>query len=252
MVVIASTLIMVVLALLATPARIIALPLVFILPGYALTAVLFPRRTLDFLESLVFTLCLSLLVVMVGGLVLNLLPSGLNTISWAIFSGCFTLAASIGALIRRHGQSLFSLLELEQPQHLSIALTPRQVLLLGLAGIIVVAAIVFSIVGATRQTRAGFTQLWLLQANAKQPDTSVQLGINNKEATAMNYSLIVEMNGKVVKTWSSIHLRTDTQWNTVLPLGAARLAKETKVEVLLYRTDAPTTVYRHVVLWLNP
>jgi uncharacterized membrane protein len=248
-IVIISTLIMGVLAILAIPARIVTIPLVLLLPGYALLAALFPKRSLGFAETFVFTLCLSLIVVMLGGFILNLLPPGLNTISWAIFSGCFTLTASAIALIRRARQNFTSP---GQPHPLSIALTTRQALFLGLAGVVVCAAIVLSIVGAKQQPRAGFTQLWMLPTTGKQTGASIQLGMNNQEATIMNYTLTVDMNGKVVKTWSSIHLGPDMQWNTTLRLDRTGIARSTKVEAMLYRNDAPTKIYRHVVLWLNP
>ncbi len=246
--VIILTIIMVALALTMTPVRILALPLVLVLPGYSLTEALFPRRSLGFPERLLFTLGLSLVVVILGGLVLNLTPTGLRTDSWAVFSSTFTLGASATALVRRRGQDIDPLARL---RNMPIGLTIRQWLLLGSAIIVVGAAVVISMVGAIQQPRPGFTQLWLLPAGGTQPKNVVRLGVNNKESATMDYRLAVNINGKAVKTWSSINLRSNAQWNSILVLQQSGHTGTTKVEATLYIKDAPSKVYRHVVLWLS-
>ncbi len=62
----------------------LALPLVFILPGYALTAALFPRGGLGLAETLTSSIGLSLAAVIVGGVILNLTPEGLTSIAWTM------------------------------------------------------------------------------------------------------------------------------------------------------------------------
>src|SRR5438105_797407 len=71
---------------------VLALPLVFILPGYALTEVLFRKRSLGAPERLLFSIGLSLAIAILSGLILNLLPGGLQAISWALWLGLFTVA----------------------------------------------------------------------------------------------------------------------------------------------------------------
>src|SRR5438067_5670942 len=109
-VVAAITLVATVLALLVPPdivfIRILTLPLVLVLPGYALTSALFPGRSLGVPERLVFSLSLSLAIAILGGLALNLTPWGLGTDSWAVLVASITLVACAVALIRRRGQSI--------------------------------------------------------------------------------------------------------------------------------------------------
>src|SRR5258708_19924598 len=93
--VVAITLVAAVLALLVPPdialIRILTLPLVLVLPGYALTAALLPNRSLGVAERLMFSLGLSLAVVILGGLALNWTPFGLRAISWAVLLAGLTL-----------------------------------------------------------------------------------------------------------------------------------------------------------------
>src|SRR5579859_3336673 len=61
----------------------LALPLVFITPGYTLTAALFHRRSLDMAYRMLLSLGISVSIVIAGGLVLNALPGGLRPSSWS-------------------------------------------------------------------------------------------------------------------------------------------------------------------------
>ena len=250
--IVAITLVAAILALLVPPdivlIRIVTLPLVFLLPGYALTSALFPNRSLGVAERLVFSLGLSLTIVILGGLVLNWTPIGLRTGSWVLLLGGITLGASAVALPRRRGQGT------PVPGRGrvgNIGLTLRQGLLLGVAALIVCGAVAVSIIGAERQSYAGFTQLWILPAGSAKAENAVSLGVDNMEATAMEYTLTVNLGGKVVKEWTSIDLNPNGKWEATLVLPQTGHAGAVRVEADLYRADAPTAIYRHVVLWLG-
>jgi len=228
--------------------RILTLPLVLVLPGYALTSALFPRRTLGVAEHLVFSLSLSVVIVILGGLLLNWTPFGLRSSSLAVLLAGITLAASAVALVRRRGQSLPApgWLRME-----NAGFTLRQGLLLGLAALIVCGAVAVSIIGAERQSYPGFTQLWILPAGGANAENAVRLGVSNMESTAMEYRLAVSVDGKVVKEWPSIDLVPNEKWEATLVLPPTASAGVARVEADLYRTDAPTAIYRHVVLWIG-
>jgi uncharacterized membrane protein len=250
--VVAITLVTAVLALLVPPdimlIRILTLPLVLVLPGYALTSSLFPRRVFGVPERLVFSLGLSLAVVILGGLALNLTPVGLRASSWSVLLSGITLAASAVALVRRRGQSTSA------PGWLragNFSFTFRQGLLLGLAAVIVCGAVAVSIIGALRQSYPGFTQLWILPAGGAIAENAVRLGVSNMESTAMEYRLAVNVDGKVVKEWPSIDLNPNEKWEATLVLPPTGSAGVARVEADLYRVEASTTIYRHVVLWLG-
>jgi len=228
--------------------RILTLPLVLILPGYALTSAMFPGRSTGMPERLVFSLGLSVVIVILGGLALNWTPSGLQASSWAVLLASITLGACAVALVRRRGQLLPVA---GWAETVRVGLTLRQGLLLGLSAFIVCVAVTVSIVGASQQPRPGFTQLWMLPAAGANPKNAVRLGVSNMESTAMNYSLNVKVDGRVVKKWSSIILNPKEKWEAALTLPLPTRTTNTRVEALLYRADAPTTIYRDVVLWLG-
>src|SRR6266849_231134 len=239
----------------SVPGRILTLPLVLVLPGYALMASVFPRRSLGTVECLVFSLGLSLVIVVLGGLVLNWTPFGLRASSWSLLLGSITLGACAVALARRRGlrtchaertrsiSALYGLLRIK-----GVGLTFRQGLLLGMAVVIICGAIAISNIGAAQQPFPGFTQLWILPAGGANPKNAVRLGVSNMESTAMEYSLAVNVDGKVVKLWPSIDLKPSEKWETTLMLPQTAHIGAVRVEVVLYRTNAPATIYRHVVL----
>ena len=231
------------------PIRILALPLVLVLPGYALTSAIFLQHAPGIAERLLFSLGLSLVVVILGGLVLNWTPSGLRASSWIVLLTIITLTACIIALKRRRGQNITGSSS-SGIGHVSF--TFRQGLLLSLAALIACGAVALSIVGASQQPRPGFTQLWILPAsgvtNAK---NTVHLGMNSMELTSMQYRLAINVDGKVVKQWPSIDLQPGKKWEATLVLPQTGHTGTRRVEATLYLTDAPTTIYRDVVLWLG-
>jgi len=226
--------------------RIWALPLVLLLPGYALICALFPKETLGVAERFIFSLGLSLSIVIISGLLLNLTPFGLRSLSWAVCLGSVTVIASIIALIRRQGQFNASWV---WSGHFGF--TFRQGLLLSLALIVVGGAIAISIIGAEQQPYPGFTQLWILPASHASAESVVHLGVKNHESTSMMYRLVVDINGNPIKVWPAIDVNQNDTWQTTLVLPQTAQGSNAKVEALLYREDAPTKVYRDVFLWLG-
>jgi hypothetical protein len=112
-------------------------------------------------------------------------------------------------------------------------------------------AVAVSIIGAERQPYPGFTQLWILPAGGANAKNAVSLGVGNMESTTMDYRLTVSVDGKAVKEWTSIDLNPNKKWDVTFVLPQSGHSGAVRVEADLYRTDAPTTIYRHVVLWLG-
>lgn len=226
------------------PGRIFTLPLALVLPGYALISALFPGRALGGWERVVFSVGLSLIIVILGGLVLNLTPFGLRTNSWAVYLGAITLGASSVALVRRRGQ--------DKPASRWLMNRPTflQALLVVLAGVIIYGAVAVSFRGATQQSHTGFTQLWILPVSGANSKHAVRLGVSNMESQTVKYLLEVDVNGLIVKLWPSIDLKPNQQWETTLVLQQSGQIGPAKVEVYLYRGTS-TTLYRHVLLWLG-
>src|SRR5512139_3161335 len=84
-----------------------ALPLVLFLPGYAITAALFPPRSLGVPERLLFSLGLSVIATALTGLALNVTPWGLQTSTWAIaLAAIVWLACAIAWRRRRQDAAI--------------------------------------------------------------------------------------------------------------------------------------------------
>lgn len=226
--------------------RILTLPLVLVLPGYTLISALFPHPSFGIPERAVFSLGLSLVIVILGGLVLNLTPLGLRASSWSLLLSGIILSTSAITLFRRRGQNMSI-----SVQSGAVGITFYQGLLVGMAVLVLGAAITMSVIGAKNQPYPGFTQLWLLPATGNHSKNTVRLGVNNLELSSTEYTLSLHVGGKVVKVWPSIVLDPDKKWEATYTLPQTGFVGTVKVEAELYLADAPTKMYRHVVLWLS-
>lgn len=210
---------------------IIGLPLVIILPGYALVAA-FAGETLGAAERLVLIIGLSIATVALGGLALNLTTWGLQPGSWAIVLAAVTLIGCGLALYRRvNGHSTLA------PVSFNPGFNLRQGAMLGFAGVLVAASLLIAR-GGVEDQHSRFTQFWMMPDEAGK--SSVKLGIISTEATPINYTLRLETdNGQVVKEWPSIRLEPGNRWETLQDIPTTG-----NLQAKLYRTDQPDTVYR--------
>lgn len=218
----------------------LTLPLMLLWPGYALTAAVFAARPLNGEERLLFSLALSLVVSVLGGLALHWSPWGLATAAWAGFLAGVTLGAGVVAVRRRRRRP-------EAARRLSLGLTINHCVLLGLAALATIGALGVATNGATAPPTTGFTQLWLLPADPIDQD-ALRLGVASMELEATRYRLEVTADSAGVGEWASIELRPGERWEATVALPAA-LADATRVEAKLYRLADPVTVYRRVSLW---
>jgi Protein of unknown function (DUF1616) len=218
----------------------VALPLVLFAPGYAIVAVAFPANRLRTIERLLFSLGASLAVAALAGLLLHWTALGLRPAAWAVALGNLTLVSSLIALLRPRRQPASA------PVQRGTGLTLSQGGLLGLAALLVAGAVVIARDGAIQQRATGFTQLWVLPDSAAKAD-SVRLGVSNREPGQIGYRLLVTASGTIIGSWPRITLGPDEQWEATVALPTAQPAVVT-VEAVLYRLDAPETVYRRVLL----
>lgn len=231
------------LANLTAISTILALPLIFVLPGYTLTEALFKNHALEIVQLLVFTIALSLAVSILSGFALNLLPTGLHTLPWAVWLGTFTAIFALIAYFRRRAQPLDA-----QPWKSPFRLSTS--LLSGLAILVMVLSVVYSVIGAEQQSHQAFTNLWLLPTTQAGNTCAVSFGVQSFEAAPVNYHIVVTINNAPTASWPSILLAPKQQWTHVEPItvtGGTLLV----VQVQLYRANQPQVVYRHVDLTLH-
>ncbi len=221
----------------------LALPLIFILPGYMLIGAIFHQRTLIASHRLILSIGLSLALDILSGFLLNVLPGGVQAFSWAVLLGLLTTVfALFVAYFRRGGQ-------LQGTRPIRLRFNISGYLLLSLAIAVAVLSVMYSLVGAEQQPRPGFTQLWILPAT--QPDNScaVRLGVRSFEATSVNYRVTMTMNGNPLHTWSLVVLTPEQTWHQLV-LVSPGTAHSMYIDVRLYRLDQPQSVYRNVHLTL--
>jgi uncharacterized membrane protein len=222
----------------------LTLPLVLVFPGYALAAALFSRGSLAASERILFSFGGSLAVAVLGGLLLNLTPGGLNAGAWTSLLVAVTLAASAIAIIRRVRATEEAPVEkVRRPRIIS----PLQGVAFALALLVMGGAVAVARVGDERQPEPAFTQLWLLPATQQGPNT-VKIGLQNMEQVSELYHVQLKQGSTVVGDWQQIAVQPGQKWETSLTLP--KNLGDTIVEADLYRMDLPggQTPYRHVTL----
>ena len=240
---------------------ILALPLTFVLPGYTLTQTLFRRRPPDpssnlilqpslkigqpvsAVDHIILSLGLSMAIDVVVGFALNVLPIGLQALSWTISLGLVTtVCALLAANLRRKDRVKIE--RIPRPR-----ITIYECLLFGLAILVATAAVWFSVIRPPA-TQADFTQFWMLPSNQTANSCAVRIGVQNHESTTIEYRVVVTMNNAIIDTWSSVVLAPQAEWDQFVSLSPGT-ANTIYIEGQLYQSNKPVTVYRKVDLTLH-
>lgn len=233
---------------------VLTLPLVLVVPGYVLTEALFPRRALETFQRVAFTIALSLAVTILSGFLLNQLPSGLRLFPWAIWLGLFTVIFSLLAYLRRRKQLLAAQAQVDQTIMVrAVHRSQPQIsafVLFGLAMLVIVLSVLYSVVGAEQQSHPGFTNLSVLPAIKAGNSCAVSIRLQSFELASVSYRVVVTTNKAQTASWASVSLLPQQQW---VQLEAIPVGTSTSLFVLVqvYRLDQPQTVYRHVDVTLQ-
>lgn len=222
---------------------IFALPLVFFLPGYAIMTALLPMNSFRTTERLLFSLGLSVSATALSGLILNLTDWGLQSKTWAIMLAGIVLLAGAIALLRSKPNATVT----PVPVKKYFKLRFRDLVFLGLAILVMGAAVGLTRLPVAPNGVSGYTQLWMLPA-APGNSNNFRLGINSEEFTETGYRLQVKVNGQVVQEWPQLSLKPGETWETTIKLQSDRVGSGS-IEADLYNLDDPETLYRHVKLW---
>ena len=228
---------------------VLALPLVFFVPGYMLTEILTHTRGLDAFYRLTLSLGLSITLDILGGFLLNIFPFGLRTQSWLALLSCLTLLfASTVFYLRKRVYTNGDATPLPQAQSMlpgnRVALM-RDGLLFALAGVLVIVSLLYATRGVAEQPRPGFTQLWMLPASHSAQRCGLDIGIRSFEKGIVTYSAVMTSNGTRMMSWSALVLSPDQTWEQSV-IVTPKTPKNLFVQVKLYRNDKPAVVYREV------
>ena len=245
-----------------SPVRIfLGLSLVLFLPGYSLTAMLFPESDdLDLIERVVLSLGLSIAIVPLLGLVLNYTKFGIRLVPILIVLSTITISFSIVSLYRRMKLPIDERFRIPFESLLKINL--GQNVLDKVLSIILIASIIgvsatLAYVVVTPKTGESFTEFYLLDLNGLAYDYPTELmiedegeliiGIVNHEYENITYRLKVKFNGSLIYE-DSVFLIDKETWETPFTLQAIEKGENQKLEFLLYKDKE---VYRTLHLWVN-
>jgi Protein of unknown function (DUF1616) len=211
------------------PLRVLAgLPLVLVVPGHALVALIWRGHPLGLAERAALAVGISLALAALSGLALEWTPLGLGGTRSTVLLGTISLAALAGGAMRDH------LGEAATP---AIPRPARATVVLGaMAALLAAAAVAFSVWSAAQDRGPGFTQAWLVPASAGRLD----LGLENDQSGAETYRVVLTAGGQTVREWRAVRLRPGQQWSSsaTLPTRGAELD--------VYRAEQRDVVYRSV------
>jgi hypothetical protein len=160
-------------------------PLLFFLPGYAITAAIFAHGRIQRCHFLVFSVGLSLAVLALGALVLNYLPGGIRAGWWAVLLFLVVFAACRATALRRPKRA-------GAPIAWTLPRANRaQAGLLAGGALLIVAAVILAIVPFSATNAIGYTEIWI-QPLAAGAGPGVEIGVGSGERDDSAYRLVVE------------------------------------------------------------
>lgn len=254
-----------------TPVRILlGLPLVLFLPGYALIALLFPRKDdLDGIERVALSFGLSIAVVPLTGLALNYTPFGIR-LSPVLFSlSVLTVALAIGAVLRRAelpAEDRFvvafgaAFRVLKESFAASETRLDRILTVILIISIVVAIGMVVYVIVTPKQGEK-FTEFYILGPGGKADDYPTNLrvgedgrliiGIVNHEYATVEYRLEVWL-GDARLTNESFPLTHNETWERPFSFRPTQVGEDQKLEFLLFLTGQnETEPYRSLHLWVD-
>ena len=216
----------------------LGVPLVLFAPGYVWVEVFFDSR-LGVELGAALSVAVSLTITALGGVLLSVSGVRLGRSSWlALLAGVTLTGAAVAATARARGRivSRVDPVGSSRTQRISVA----QEIRLGMAGLLVAAALGIAVYSANAQAQPPYTQLSLSQHGSAPGTAQVVLG--NHEQGAQHYRLVVSTDGIVSKAWA-VTLAEGASWQRSVP---ARPGHRLAVDV--YRTVSSGPPYRHVAL----
>ena len=217
-----------------------AVLLVLVLPGYAVFKALLPGEY-DAITQAVYSVGLSPCIALLSGLLLHW-TVGLYANHWILLLGGITLVASLVAFVR---VALNHPIDSDMDDDLPAEINWQQLVTFGMG--IVVAAVAVNMAHSSavaQDEQVHFTQLWTYDDTG-----TVQIGVLNSEGRPMNYQVLAfDDRRALIGSWEPLVEANDT-WELEMSIP---VAKDTEtVNVVLYRSDRPSEIYRQTQLWLR-
>lgn len=200
-----------------------ALPLVLVLPGYAIASALFPSHELPREELVVYAITFSVAAAAIGGVLAQLVVP-LDETTWPLLLAGIALAATTVAARRRQSRYYAERQPAAPQSPIGVLASALLVAALGVAAW----SVVLATDGARQQAaEARFTSLWI--APDRGPVGGVAVGVENEEGEAAEYLVVLRAGDEELARWT-VRLADSRSWTTevprtVLPEGAQAVAE---------------------------
>lgn len=239
--------------------------LIIFLPGYTLTAALYPRKQeINFTERIGLSLMISLLTTLLLGIILNYFGFSDILRSIITFSAILTIIATTLAYARRlkiSSNERFDLELTESWKNLKESLWNKGS---GKLSVILIFLLLASVVAtiyliAYPNPGESFTEFYLLGPNGKAADYptnltagetgNVTIGIVNHEHQNTSYKIVITSNGKEL---NEINITLNNEEKQEIPYNFTVSDTSTKkIEFLVYKLPDENNVYLSTRLWVN-
>jgi uncharacterized membrane protein len=200
------------------------LPLVLLLPGYALSTLLpaespVPGPGNRLLWRAMWAVGLSLTVTVLGGLLLNVTPAGLTRVSWTVSLAALTMLTLAVTALSRACRSRADMGSAERPRILPVpSARVRTAAAYALCALVMTGASVgLAEVSAGWRHSQGFVQLWLLPARDRTAGQAT-LGIRSAYPQAQAFHLLLRSGTRAVDTWD-MTLAPGQTWQMAVPVS---------------------------------
>lgn len=246
------------------PPVILAVPYLFLFPGYALLAALFPSADdLGGIERLTFALAVSITVVPIVVLILHHTPWGIALHSILVSVTCFVVLTCAAGYYRRAKlvpEKRFALrLELDLTGWEAGTVVDKCVtVLLALSILSAVGTLLFVLPRPKIGER--FTEFYVLgpsrHADGYRAKVTVGepvaliLGLSNREHEDVRYQVVKDVNGQRTEEIAQIQLAHEEDWEQPLTFSLDQPAVNQQVSFLLYR-EGQEQPYRSLHLWIT-
>lgn len=201
--------------------------------GFAVATAILPRRH-SAMVGFVGVIASAVAVGIFGGLVLNILPSGLNRFNWATYGLVIALAGCAIAHLRGSGHPI-------RWQRSRVGAPPWSSLAkLALAGAFLAAAGLISL-NSFNAHEQPFTELWLVPDNpARSPLRAVhaELGVKSHESGTADFTVVMDTGKRTVT--ERVTLEPEQVWTQAV------IAEGNMFRASLYRGDPADEPYRTV------
>lgn len=243
-----------------SPLRIIlGIPVAVFLPGYALLAALFPRKTqISGIERVIFSFVLSLAVVPLIALIFNFTPLGVELEAILYATSGFIVLTSIIAWLRRWRlttEERFKIeLKLTRPiwnRQTTVGSVVLMVIILGAVGVLAYLA-------SNPQPEDAYTEFYTLPATSEDlsylrtlfvgQEAEVRVGIESHELTVANYQIDVLLNDSLDEKIET-SLMPGGKFLQMITLVFDKPGLKQKVEFILYKDGV--TYMKSLYLWID-